>query len=56
MENLEKPPTPRKERKIPHLTLYFPVTAKIGTIAIYRLDGAGLRLVRRLPGVKLEPS
>lgn len=54
MENLEQPPTPRKERKLPHLTLYFPVTAKIGTTGIYRFDASGLRLVRQLTGVKLE--
>ncbi|WP_157040569.1 hypothetical protein [Polaromonas naphthalenivorans] len=56
MANLEQPPTPRKERKLSHLTLYFPVTAKIGTIGIYRLDAGGLRLVRRLTGVKLEQT
>lgn len=54
MANLEQPPTPRKERKIPQLTLYFPVTAKIGKIRTYRLDASGLRLVRQLTGVKLE--
>lgn len=54
MKNLKQPPTPRKERKIPHLTLYFPTTAKLGTIGTYRLDASGLRLVRQLTGVKLE--
>lgn len=54
MENSEQPPTPRKERKIPHLTLYFPVTAKIGTIGTYRFDASGLHLIRVLHGCKVH--
>lgn len=54
MENSEQPPTPRRERKISHLTLYFPVTAKIGTIGTYRLDARGLHLIRVLHGCKVH--
>jgi hypothetical protein len=49
-----KPPILRKERKISVLTLYFPVTANIGTIGIYRLDASGFRLIRVLHGCKIE--
>lgn len=49
-----KPPIPHKERKISVLTLYFPVTANIGTIGIYRLTASGLHLVRELHGCKVE--
>ena len=48
------PPPLRKELKIPHLILYFPVTAKLGNIGIYRLDDSGLRLVRLLTGARLH--
>ena len=54
MKTLEQPPTLRKERKIPHLTLYFPVTAKIGTTGTYRLDASGLHLIRVLHGCKVH--
>ena len=47
-------PVPRKERKISVLTLYFPVTANIGTIGIYRLDASGLRLIRVLHGCEVH--
>lgn len=50
MINLNQPPTPRKELKLSVLTLYFPLTANIGTIAIYRFDAGGLRLIRVLHG------
>ena len=50
--NLE--PVPRKERRISVLTLYFPVTAKLGNIGIYKLDASGLRLVRLLTGARLQ--
>ena len=49
-----KPPVLRKELKISVLTLYFPVTANIGTIGIYRLDASGLSLIRVLHGCKVE--
>ena len=49
-----KSPILRKERKISVLTLYFPVTANIGTIGIYRLDASGLSLIRVLHGCKVE--
>ena len=49
-----KPPVLRKELKISVLTLYFPVTADIVTIGIYRLDASGLRLIRVLHGCKIE--
>ena len=48
MKNIEQPATLRKERKIPHLTLDFPVTAKIGSIGTYRFDASGLHLIRVL--------
>lgn len=54
MVNLNQVPVLRKERKIPVLTLYFPVTAKIGTIGIYKLDTSGLRLIRVLHGCKVH--
>ena len=54
MAKLSQAPTPRKERKIPHLILFFPITAKLGNIGIYKLDDSGLRLVRRLTGARLE--
>ncbi len=54
MANLEHPPTPRKERKLPHLTLFFPVTKKIGDIAIYKFDATGMRLMRVLRGCRSE--
>ena len=54
MAHLEKPPPLRKERRISVLTLYFPLTANIGTIRIYRLDASGLHLVRELHGCKVE--
>lgn len=53
MTNLNPPPV-RKEQKIAHLTLLWPVTAKIGTIAIYKLDASGLKLIRVLPGCRIE--
>ena len=54
MVNPIQAPVPRKERKISHLTLFFPVTAKMGTIGVYRLDASGLHLVRVLHGCKVE--
>ena len=54
MTNFEKPPTPRKERNISHLTLFFPVTKKIGNMAIYKFDATGMRLVRALRGCRTE--
>ena len=48
------PPPLRKERKLPVLTLFFPVTKKIGTIAIYQFGTKGMRLVRVLRGCKVE--
>lgn len=48
------PPPVRKERKLPVLTLFFPVTKKIGTIAIYKFDTTKMRLVRVLHGCKVE--
>ena len=54
MACLEKPPPLCKERRISVLTLYFPVTAKIGTIGIYRLDASGLHLIRVLRGCKVH--
>ena len=50
--NLE--PVPRKERKLSYLTLFFPVTATIGTIGIYRLDASGFHLIRVLRGCKVH--
>ena len=55
MLNSNSEPVLRKEHKLSHLTLYFPVTKKIGTIGIYKLGTAGLRLVRRLTGAKAQP-
>lgn len=55
MRKNQIPPPVRKERKLSHLTLYFPVTENIGTIGIYKLGTAGLRLVRRLTGAKVQP-
>jgi hypothetical protein len=43
---LAAPPTLRRERKIPFLTLFFPVTATTGNIGVYRLDDRGFRLIR----------
>lgn len=51
MENSNPEPTPRKERKISHLTLFWPVS---GTIGIYRFDAQGMRLVRVLQGCTVE--
>lgn len=48
MANSSPEPVLRKERKVSVLTLYFPLTANIGTIGIYRLDASGLRLLRTL--------
>lgn len=53
MEN-PKPPPLRNERRISVLTLFFPVTAKIGTIGTYKLDSSGLRLLRVLHGCKVH--
>lgn len=53
MANPKLPPL-RKEREIRHLILYFPVTAKLGKIGIYKLDASGLHLVRSLTGARLE--
>lgn len=50
----QKPPPVRKERKISHLSLFWPVTKNIGTCAVYKLDATGLRLVRVLPGCKVH--
>ncbi len=50
MKENSKPPKPRKERKVSHLVLRFPVTKQIGTIGIYKLDASGLHLVRVLHG------
>jgi hypothetical protein len=49
-----KPPAVRKERKISHLSLFFPVTKNIGTCALYKLDDSGLRLIRVLHGCKVQ--
>ena len=54
MPNLTTPPPVRKEQKIPVLSLFFPVTKKIGTIAIYKFDATGMHLMRVLPGCKVE--
>lgn len=54
MSKLNLEPVPRKERKISVLTLYFSVTAKIGTIGIYRLDASGLHLIRVLRGCRIN--
>ena len=47
------PPPVRKEPKLSHLTLYFPVTAKMGNTKIYKLNENGLKLVRVI-AVNLE--
>ena len=49
-----KPPPLRKERKISHLSLFFPVTKNIGTCALYKLDASGLHLIRVLHGCKVH--
>ena len=54
MKNSNPEPTPRKERKLSHLTLFFPVTKKIGNISIYKFDATGMRLVRALRGCRTE--
>ena len=54
MTNPAQPPSVRKERKISHLTLFFPVTKSIGTCAVYKLDATGLRLIRVLHGCKVH--
>ncbi|MDO8291146.1 MAG: hypothetical protein Q7T44_18185 [Parvibaculum sp.] len=54
MANLEKPPAVRKERKIPVLQLFFPLSKRIGNIAIYKFDATGMRLVRVLHGCTVE--
>jgi len=54
MRENKKPPPLRKERKISHLTLFFPVTKSIGTCAVYKLDATGLRLIRVLHGCKVH--
>lgn len=54
MTNSNPAPVLRKEVKISVLTLFFPVTANIGTIGIYRLTASGLHLVRELHGCKVE--
>lgn len=54
MPNLATPPPVRKERKIPVLQLFFPVTKRIGTIAIYKFDDAGMHLMRVLHGCNVE--
>ncbi len=49
------PPPVRKERKISHLVLAWPVTPKLQTIGIYKFDADGwLRLIRVLRGCKVE--
>ena len=53
MQNLPSPPV-RKEFKLSVLQLFFPVTKKIGTIAIYRFDTKGMHLVRVFRGVRVE--
>jgi hypothetical protein len=45
---------PRKETKVSHLTLFFPITNTVGTIGIYKFDTTGLRLVRVLTGCRME--
>lgn len=52
--NQTQPPKPRKEIKLSHLTLFWPVTAKIGTIGIYKLDANGFRLIRVLHGCQVH--
>ncbi len=46
-------PKLRKETKLSCLTLFWPVTKKLGTIAIYKLDATGMHLMRVLPGCKV---
>ena len=48
------PPPVRQEQKIAKLTLLWPVTAKIGTIGIYKLDASGLHLIQVLHGCKVH--
>lgn len=50
----KQPPPVRKEQKTPRLTLFWPVKKRLGTIAIYKLDDSGLRLLRVLPGCRIE--
>lgn len=47
-------PPLRKERKISHLSLFFPVTKNIGTCAIYKFDANGLHLIRVMHGCKVH--
>lgn len=55
MRTIPPPPPVRKELKIAHLTLAWPVTPKINAIAIYKYDATGwLRLVRLLHGCRVE--
>lgn len=49
-----KPPPVRKERKLTVFSLFWPVTAKIGTIKTYRLDATGLHVLRVFPGCRIE--
>lgn len=49
-----KPPPVRKERKISHLFLFFPVTKNIGTCVAYKFEATGLRLVRVQHGCKVH--
>ena len=52
---ISPPPPVRKERKISHLVLAWPVTPKLQTIGIYKFDADGwLRLIRVLHGCKVE--
>ncbi len=44
----------RPERKIPILILAFAVTKKIRTLAFYKFDAKGMRLVRVLHGCRVE--
>ena len=53
MQKLPPPPV-RKERKIQGMQLFFPVTKKIGTVAFYKFDATGVRLVRVLHGCRVE--
>lgn len=54
MLNANPEPSVRKEQKTSHLTLFFPVTATIGSIGIYKLEASGLRLIRVLHGCKVH--
>ena len=54
MLNSNPEPPLRKERKISVITLFWPVTKKLGTIAIYKLDATGMHLRRVLHGCKVE--